>query len=265
MSVLVSDLKMYQATTMPTSLTAPTNIGGVKSATQITGGSIGEVHFTMSSALVGGGDKVQRSKYFYGNDSAADDLTSAVIWLPNALDDSAAGNFTTSDVSSSASDGSGKKVRRLGYDQTGAAVQEEQVLNGTSEVTGSQQFSDVHRREIRNSSTGALEAAAGSITHKRNSVTQGETPAGYYGATSEIDIWLPSTLSDSSTAGDAGSDPTGASWSRPRTFATGEAVANSGTLTHGQAQGIWSRWTLKERAKASADVQVITAIQGNTA
>jgi len=263
MSVTASQLKLKQATTMPADFTT-SNIGGAKTTTVISGGTVGEVHFTMGSALLGAGSKIQYSKFFYINENATDDLSDAGIWLPNALE-SAAGLDTWSFESTSINDDNTKKVRFLGYDLNGDPYQEEVLCDGTDLVTTTNPFDERHRAEVRNASTNALTALDGTGTLYQDVDEIGEIPAGYYSATAEIDIWLPATLNDTGTAADAATAPGGSSFSRPRILETGLDVANSGVLTATAGQGIWSRWTLAERAKPSVDVQVIVAIQGTTA
>lgn len=264
MAVSPNLLKLAEASVMPASFSTA-DIGGGPTSNIINGSSIGEVHFQMGSAMEGGGDKVQRAKLFYINESTTDDLTSAKIWLANALDTSA-GNDEWRFVSSSADDDDGVTWKGIGFDTDGDPLSEEIVGNGTSEVQSLADFSVRSRVETRDSDSGELRALVGTGTIKKGaSTTIGAIPAGYYSATSEIDIWLPATLDDTGEADDAASDPSGVSWSRPRTFAGGLAVANSGTLTHETGQGIWSRWTVAEEALPSADIQVVVAIQGDSA
>lgn len=265
MSVSPTQLKLAEASVMPVSFSTA-SIGGAKTTNIINGSSVGEVHFPMGSSMAGGGSKIQRSKLFYISESS-DDLTSSKIFLANALD-TVAGNDEWRFVSDNAADDDsddGITYRGIGFDTAGDPLQEEVVGNGTSEVLSLADFSVRGRVESRNNLSGELQPMAGNGTIKKGTSAIGTIPAGYYSATSEVDIWLPSTLNDTATAADAASDPSGASFSRPRTFAGGLAVANSGTLTGGSGQGIWSRWTVPEEALPSGDIQVVIAIQGDTA
>lgn len=263
MSVTAPQLKLKQAATMASSYSTA-NIGGAKSTNVITGGTVGEVLFTMGSGMLGSGSKVQHGKAFYVNENATDDLSDAVIWGPNFLDTNA-GSDTWSFESNSEDDDDTKKVRFQGYDINGDPYQEEVLCDGTNLVTTTNPFSARHRCDSRNASTGALTPLAGDGTIYQDLDEIGQIPSGYYSATSEIDLWLPATLNDTGTTPDAATAPAGSSYSRPRVLEDGLAVANSGVLTATAGQGIWSRWTLPERAKPSVDVQVIVAIQGLTA
>lgn len=267
MSVSPTQLKLAEASVMPTDFsTGP--IGGAPTANIINGSSVGEAHFSMGSSMEGGGSKVQRSKLFYINESTTDDLTSAKIYIANALD-TVAGNDEWRFVSDSADDDDsddGITYRGIGFDTAGDPLQEEVVGNGTSEVLSLADFSVRGRVETRNNLSGELQPMAGNGTIKKGTSAIGAIPAGYYSATSEIDIWLPSTLDDTGEADDAGTDPDGlGTFTRPRTFAGGLAVANSGTLSAESGQGVWSRWTVPEEALPSGDIQVVLAIQGDTA
>lgn len=259
-----ADLKLYQADDMPTSLTAPAPSGGAIGATQITGSTIGEVFFTMASAASGGGSKVQYSKVFWFNDHATDDLSSAKVYIANALDTPAAGNNLMSGLSSSASDNTTKKLRWIGEDSAGDPAYEDTTMNGTTEVTGAAQFNaNLAAVELRLVSGGALTTAAGDITIKKNGTTLGIIPAGYSSAICEVDIGLEAALDDTATTTNPGTAPGGITFSRPRTYAGGLAVANSGVLTAQSGQGVWVKWTELEERLSSPDLQIVFAIQGD--
>jgi hypothetical protein len=263
MSVTPLQLKLLQALTMATSLTTA-NVGGGVSTVEILATVIGEVLFTMSALPEGEGDLTQYNKAFYKNTNTTDDLTDAKIWLPNALSDGPVGNYPNSAQSSSADDGSAKKVRWLGYDALGDPVQSEKILNGTTLVTDTVDMSEVHGAELRSVATGALVAAAGTITLRRNGETYGVIPPGYSSANSEVAIGLAASLNDTATTTNATTAPSGITFSRPRTFETGLAVAGD-DLTSEDSQGIWFRWVQAERRKPSADMQCVVGIRGASA
>lgn len=261
MPVAASDLKLYQATTMPASLTTAT-VGGAISATEITGSTIGEVFPTLSASTSGGGAKTCYAAIFYKNTHATDSLTSSKVYLLNALDQPGA-NGTVSLVSTSASDDTTKKVRVMGRDASGAALQEEITLNGTGSVTGAQTFSVIHRVELRLVSGGTLTVAAGDITVTR-STALGTIPTGYYSATSEVYFGHEATMNTSTTTTDAATAPAGISFDNPATYATGTATAASGVMAAADKQQIWCRLIIPELAKPSADCQMVWTVQGET-
>lgn len=257
-----ADLKLYKAASMPTSLTAPAPMGGAKSSTQITGSAIGEIFFTMAAAGSGGGAKIQYSKVFWWNDHASDDLANAKVHIANALDTPAAGNNLMSGVSAGSGDNNTKKLRFIGKNSAGVPAFEDVTMNGTTEVTGAAQFSEIHAVELRLVSGSALTTAAGDITIKKNGVTLGIIPAGYSCAIAEVDIGLAATLDDTATSTNPGTAPAGITFSRPRDHAGGLAVANSGTLTHQTGQGVWLKWTCAEERLSSPDLQLVLKLQG---
>lgn len=262
MSVTAADLALYLPSVLATSLSAPSNIGGAASATKITGSTIGEVLFAMAANAASGGDKTQYGKLFQANDGD-EDLTDAVMWLANGMDDSDGTGYTTTAQSTSAADGSNKTLRVIGNDSTGDA-QDEFALAGTSVATGSIAFEERWAVELRDTSTGALTPAAGTITIKENGVTIAVIPPGAYSATAEIDFGLAATLDDTATTTNAATAPSGITFARPRTVGAGTAVANSGTLTSGTMQGLWLRWTCAEARRPSPDIEIYPLCEGDT-
>lgn len=265
MSVVTGDIKQYQAATMPTSLTTSSVGGAINTGVQITGGTIGEIFPGMASAASGGGTRTIYAKTFVKNTNGADDLSSTVFFLANSLDDKPSGNHTVSVVSSSASDGSTKKARFIGLSSGGAPQQEEVTMNGTTVVTTTNTYSAIHRIEIRLVASGDLTDATGDITVSSNSTTIGVIPAGMSSATGEVKIGLVATLDGTSTTTDATTAPSGITFSKPRTAATGLAAANAGVLTHGTAQAVWWKWVVTEEQKPSADIELALDWQGETA
>lgn len=262
MSVVYTELKLYQAATMAASFST-SSIGGAISATEITGGSIGEVFFTMGSNTTGGGTKTQYAKVFYKNTNASLPLTSSVVYIANSLD-AVGSNGVVSVVSDAAGDNNTYKITVIGLDASSNPQLEDITLNGVTTATGSYTFSAVNRVEYRVVSSGLLANATGNVTITR-SAALGIIPAGYNSATAEVDIGLIATLDGSSTTTDASTAPGGISFTRPNAYAEGLAVANSGSLTNGSGQGIWLRWVLAERAAASADISVILTLDGLSA
>lgn len=262
MSIVAADLPLFLPATLATSLTAPTSIGGATTATQITGSSIGEVLFAMSANTYGGATKTQYGKLFQGNAHATIDLTSAVMFLDNAMDDSAGGYVTTA-VSTSASDGSNVTLRVIG-ETVSADAQDEFAMNGTTAATGSTTLASRWCCELRDTSTGALTPAVGTISIKENGVVIAILSPGMCSVTAEIKFGLAATLNDTATTTDASTAPGGISFAKPRTAAAGTAVANSGTLTALAEQGVWLKWECRDGRRASADVEIYLRCQGET-
>lgn len=266
MPIVQADLVLVLPSVVATSFSTA-NIGGAKTTTEITGGSIGEVLFTMPANAGSGGTKTQYGKLFYKNKHATLPLTSAKIWMANACDQGASG-YVTQAVSSNASDNSTKKLRVIANDNAGspAPAQDEIQMNGTTTVTGSIQMTTRCVAELRENNSGsALTPAAGDISIIVNGVTVGIIPAGAYSCVFEIDAGLQNALDDTATTSNAQTAPAGITFTRPRNEAGGLAVANSGSLTAGSGQGIWLRWQSLQDRKPSSDVEIHLTIKGDTA
>lgn len=265
MSYASGDLKLYLPATPLLAWSPPTAlVGGAKSATQITGASISELHVTMPSALDGGGTRYQYAKWFVTNTSSTNDLTAGTINLPLAIDDSPAGPFTVSATSDSASDDNTRKIRYIGTDTFDAPLQFEVTSSGLTEAVSSDDMNSLIAVECRNVSTGALVASVGNQTIKCGSTVVAVLLAGYYSMTSEIKIGLVATLDDTTTTTDGATAPSGITFTKPRTVAAGIAMANSGALGHGVSQGGWSRWAVSEMRKPSMDIQVVIQPDAST-
>lgn len=254
------DLKIYKAATMPTTL-ATTSVGGAISATEITNGTIGEVHFTMASSLSGGGVKTQYSKLFAKNTHATEDLTAAKIYCSNLLDDSPSGNHAIVVRPTSASDDSTMKNRLIGFDASSNPLVEEVACAGDADVTSSGLFSKICAVESRLVSSSALVASVSDRTIKKNGTSLGIIPATFTAATAEISIGLAATLNDTATTTNAATAPGSITFTKPKTYAAGLAVATT-ILTHGDAQGIWSKWVVDERRSSSPDLEIAVVIHG---
>ena len=266
MSLSSSDLRLFEPATVAADFSTA-SVGGAMSANELVG-SIGEILFEMPSSEDGSGDgdKVQRAKVFYKNKSTDTDLSQGKIWIANALDDFGAGMDTVGMTSSSADDDATMFYRCIGYDVNSDPIVLEVAGDGITQALTVDQVSFLSRVSSHLDDSGSgypLQAVVGDVTIKRgNGTTLGVIPAGYSSATQEIDLWLAATLGDTATIATAAEDPAGASWSRPRTYATAGSVANSGVLTAETGQAVWLRETIKEGIQPSRDVQVILAIDG---
>lgn len=265
MAVIASELKLYAPTTVATSFSTA-SVGGAATATEVTGSSLGEVLFAMSSALSGGGDTVQYGKVFDGNSNGtSDQIDSYGVWLINGLDDTAVSS-TISLVSDSASDSSTYSVRIIGKNSGGSAIQEDLTLNGTTTVISTNSYVGKIRLEYRVTSGLALGTAVGNITVTHNSTTIGTIPAGAESANNEVSIGLASALDDTATIADASTAPGSVSFSRPRTAATKLTVdAGTGTMEAGEKQGIWVRWTVAELMNPSQRIRAYISGEGSAA
>jgi len=265
MAVEITDLVLYQCATRPLSFST-SNVGGAASATPITGGSIGEVHFPMASLATGEGNNVQYSKCCAQNDHSTDDADSVKFYILNALTTWGSANYVTVAFATAPTD---LKARVVGF-LAGVEYAEEFTVNATSTNSPSQ-TDDLQRIEFRNGSTSALEGVAGDATIKNSSTTIGICPGpivtsagtipGRYTATGEIAIGLHASLDDSATITDASTAPGSVTFSTIRTLATALSVGSGGTIAAGSYQSIWSRLTAKERVKTSSDVQVVLAMR----
>lgn len=261
MSVASADLKLKLPTVLATDFTTA-DIGGAKTSTVITGATVGEVLFAMA-ANTSGGNRLQYGKLFQDNESA-DDLSSAVQFLANGMDDLDTDGYVLTIQSSSTADGSNLTARCIGNDSGGDA-QDEFGLAGTSVASGSIVFEYGAVIEFRDTVTGALTPLTGYATVRHNGVIVAIAPPGSYSVTAEIKFGLAATLNDSATTADAATAPSGISFAKPRTAAAGTALANSGVLTGGDAQGIWLLWTCAENRRPSADVEIYLLCEGDSA
>ena len=261
-----SDLQLYTADTMATNATA-TNIGGGPGTPLISGALPGEIFYTMPSDP--GVDQDQFAKVFYANDNAASDLSDAKVWIENSLDAGPSGNYFTEIVPSSPADNASKRARIVGENSSDTPDFERVTLAGASSVFGGTMMARLITVELETSASptdAPVRAFADDdILIRRNGVTVGKIPAGFSSATAELDLWLPSTLNDTSVADDPASEPTGASWSRPRTYEGGADVANSGVLTHEMKQGVWLRWRQRAGRLNSGSVDVVLGLSGVSA
>jgi hypothetical protein len=237
--------------------------GGIDEEAPVTGTTLNEVLFRQSAQPAGGSVREQRAKWFVKNSHPTEDLQEGKIYLANGLDDWAINNTTFGVQSTSVSD-TGLKVRAIGNDTNGDPIQLETNVNGTTLVASADTLTALHSAELRDQATGVLQPGAGGIRISRGgSLVLGEIPPGHYSATNEFKIWLPASLNDTGTATDTFTNPSGASWSRPRTVETALAIANSGTLTAEAAQAIWLLWSLQPGTRPRFDLQCVIGVYGS--
>lgn len=266
MAVIASEMKLYAPATVATSFST-SNVGGATTATEVTGSSLGEILFAMSSAAAAGGDTVQYGKVFEGNSNGTDQIDSYGVWLINGLDDTSVSSAITL-VSSSASDSSTYTVRLIGKNSSGDAIQEDLTLNGTTNVVSTLSYIGKIRLEYRVTSGLALGTAVGNITATHNATVIGTIPAGAESANNEVSIGLAAAFdtADTATITDASTAPASVSFSRPRTSAAKLLVdGGAGTMTAGQEQGIWIRWTVAELMNPSQRVRAYISGEGSAA
>lgn len=264
-----SNLRLFAPTTVAVDFSTE-DIGGAMSATMLTA-LLGEILFRMPSHEweSGSGDRVQYGKAFMKNTHGSTDFGNAVMWIANALDDWGAGQDTITFQSDSADDDSGIFFRAIGYDVNGDPVQLDTAGNGVTEAASSDQLTHISRVTVHEDNAGEgypVTPTAGNVTIRRgNGTVLGVIPAGYWSATGEVKIALAGALNDTLTitnAGDPDDDLSGFTFEKPRTYADGIALANSGVLTAGAGQGFWLEETVKEGMKPSRDVQIVLAIDG---
>lgn len=249
MPVLSSELLLYATTNIPSADTGTLG-GAIDTANQITAEQTGKVFVSPVYANADGGAE----KYYYGkvhfkNTNGSIDLTNATVWVKNILQDPAS-TGVIGIVTTAAGDDDTKYVRIYGENAAGTPTYEDVVLPSTPGTTYSTTQFLLSRRiavELRLVADDTLTTAAGDITIMRATTTLGVIPQGYYNATGRIDIGIASTLNDTATATNRLTAPGGISFSRADS-SNALAVANSGVLTHGTNQAVWTRLTLHDGA-----------------
>lgn len=159
------------------------------------------------------------------NESTTDALTNAVLYLENSLSD-LSGNTALDFQSDNASDDSTRSIDAWGVDSLTALVSETTPLNGTTKVTALQLYDRVERIRLIDNSTGLPTPAAGTITiyESGTATVVGIIPPGYSYATREYSIGVPAAKGDVSALTDRKTAPSGISFSRPGSAATGLAI-----------------------------------------
>lgn len=253
--VTSSDMQLFKTATPPVS-EETADIGGSCSTTRIYGTDPGEVHFTSYATAVGGGNKVQTSKFHSKNTNSLYTAQGVQYWGPNfGLDLPSAGMPRF--VSTSPLDNSLKMVRWMGFDNTVslAPQQGENTCNGTTSVSALDIYSFISRATLHDANSGALAVAAGTISFYIGDTLWATMPPGYSTIVCEIDMGTSTTLNDSVTIATSLIAPP-VPVSRCRSQATCITVPG-GTLVAGASCAIWSRWTLRERARPSAFIEAL--------
>lgn len=162
------------------------------------------------------------------NEHATDTALNVRFWIVNGIQQPS-GAGAAKYQSTSASDGSSKKVRRWGVrDGASALSYSDTILNGTTEVTSSvTDWVRVEREEVLYVSDDSPAPLAGDLTVKNGAETIALLPAGCNGGTAEVYMWVPSTTGTSTTLTNRKTEPGGASWSRPYTEATALYARNN--------------------------------------
>lgn len=262
MPVSNGNLLFCKAATMAVDFSTPT-IGGAKNVSAvITGGTPGEVFFTMNSLETGGGSLIQGSKTFMFNSHTTDSVAMAGAYWENVCVQITA-NGHIAFQSTSNSDNSTREIYVMGYDVSGLPQSESVTLNGTSLVYTLGNYSKAHRGELH-LVAGGLTVAIGNISAiDAAPVQMGTMVAGLFGITWEVDFLLGTSIDDSITAADAAHPPAG-SYIKPNTLATVALVPSVGyVLTFGQGCAVWQRLTLDELALPSATMQVSGVMVGS--
>lgn len=239
-----------------------TPIGGGPSTTTVNGALLGEIFFKQSADVDGGNAREQRQKWFITNTHPTESLTDGKLYIANGLDAWGVTNAAPQ-AQSSHPDDNDLKVRFVGRDTNGDPIQYEINLEGTTLITSPDTMTELTSAELRDQDTGVLQGGQGQVDiYQAPSVLLGSIPPSFHFATTELQIWLPSTLDDTGTAVDTYTNPSGASWSAPRTIDTALSVANSGTLTAGASQGVWGLWTLPAGTRPRDTIQFILGLVG---
>jgi len=262
MVVINSDILLYQCTNNPADDTS--TLGGAISATQITGGSLGEVFNKKASNASGGADKITYGKVFFKNNNGSDTLFSPKFYILNGLLAPVAdGVFTVNSTSALDTWTTYKKYLKVSYKNSAGTNTYEYIrLNGLTSVngTGTAEAGELVNIELK-TATGTSEAESDSQTTSSGDITiarginLGIIPTGYKTATGCYQIGVEATLDDTETTTNRLTAPTGITFSLPNTESGAlDAVADMTTTT---AQGIWVEQTLSDGMLSVADMQVI--------
>ena len=262
MAVVETELKLYSPLNNPTNDT-DTLGGGIDVTDEVTGGSVGELMIKRGANTIGGADVVAYGKAFYKNTNAIDDLSNSVVWIDNALLQPTA-NGVLSVVSDSTSDNSDKQVHVIFETPAGVYDSENIVMNGITAVSGTKTIkaNTPIKVEFQTVATGDLVATTGNVSINRGSLL-GKIPATYKSADGYMAIALEAALNDTETTTNRVTTPGVVTFYVVNTKETGLAVANSGTLTSGAAQGIWLRQTIPDGALPSTELDWNIGIKGD--
>lgn len=273
MTVIATELISYGCANLPAN-DVDTLGGAIDTGNEIAaaGGTLGALFTKRSANAYSGADKICYTKCFLKNTNATDDLNSAVIWIDNMLISPAADGIISA-VSDSESDDSSKYLKYIFERPDGTYMTENVEMNGTSAVTSIAQIgaATMIKVELRNTISNELINAAGEITISRGSIL-GKIPRpdaegiGCNCANGHVAIGLEANLDDSNTTANRVTAPGGISFdATANTKANGLAVANSGVLTTGTAQGIWLQETLPDGMFSSSDIYCSLMIEGEDA
>lgn len=260
MSVQASDLKLFKSQFTPSDEVSV--VGGVITATQITGSTIGETFAAplTIAAMVGGATRIHYEKIFYQNTNSSSPLNSASIFCPNILGSVATpGPLTV--VSNNAIDNNTFQIFAVGIDNLGNPITETLPLQGTNPVQGVQTFAFVARTFYQLASNSSLVAATGNISHSVSGQTIGMIPGGFYSSTGELMIGLAASKNDGSMSANTVTAPSGVVFSSPNTYNAALGVPGT-NLNALDGIGIWCQLTIKPGLNPSSDVQMIFQLVG---
>lgn len=257
----LGDGKLYACLNPSTSPFSTGVGGGIDVSNQITGASIGEVHFPVTPNPISG-STILFNKFFMKNTNTTSSAFSCLIYMNNYIKaPSSLGSISA--YSTSSSDDSGFKIRISGF-ASGASFQVDLALNGISIVSTSSGFDEITTIEFY-SSTNVLSFPSGNIIIlDSSSVTLGMIPAGIQTAQSMISIGIESTIDGTTTIADATTPPS-VPMSSPNNIGSALLFSNSGLIPPGSAQGIWSCETVPAMTQSISLMKVSIIIQANTA
>lgn len=234
--------------------------GGAATATQITGSVVGEWIQRMDAPT--GTYGVNQAQQFQAaalqNDNASD-VENVKFWCPNFIVvPGAAGKVRVK--SSSASDDSSKTLR-MWMEVSGALVQRDLALNGTSEAVTVDVAAKVLLAMLIDSVSGVTVTATGDISISHGSSAPGEQvsviPAGKSFATGEVDLVFSASVDDTvqiTNRNDPSHVVDGLTYARPNTEAT---AISGGTIPAGSYRKIWARHRRQVGMPALSEIQVV--------
>lgn len=242
--------------------------GGTMSATQITNGATGEFITRMTANASGTLDTNAQKQYqeAYVENLGDSDLADAGVFLDNGLVIPAgAGTFKAQ--STSASDDASKTLRPWSEVAGVLNSADEVQMNGVAQVQGALTHVRVFRAGLFNTSTGALETAAGRIDIWVGAELIGHIPIGESWATSEYRFRFAASSGDTGTFANRKTDPLGGSgWLRPNTPATRAPVRNDAandTLAVNVRNALYCEQTLQPGIEPEPTLKLCLEVYGD--
>jgi len=255
MSVVAGDLVPYQSILRPANDTDP--VGGTDGTTVIGYSTIGEYLPNFRANAEGGADRSQYQKMCLKNDNTADTWYDGGVYMPYSIDDLTAASILKFQFDDTA-DASNSSIYVIGHDasddpqtETIAAAGLDTVVSGSK--TWQLGAGGICEVMVKRTDTGALkDLVNGNVTLLDSaSLEIGTIFQNKHSAHGNLYIWLEGTLNADLTSDNRLTEPSGASWTKPRLVADMEACADD--LGPADYQGIWTKEVLYDGMSNVAD------------